>query len=74
VNVVVADVSGQEVKETWQLVEAGPFDGCREVVPVFCPLHVSVLVLVLYVEEPEGDDAEEENDGTLNDQEGFPTE
>lgn len=73
-NVVVTDVAGKEVQEAGKLVERSSLNGGGEVIPVLGPLHISVLVLVLYVEEPEGDDAEEEDDGTLDDQKSLPAE
>lgn len=69
---MVTDVAGQEMQKAGQLVERRTFDGGGKVVPVLSPLHISMLMLVLYVEEPESNNAEEEDDGTLYDQESFP--
>ena len=69
---VVSDVARQEVHNAGKLVERSALDGGGQVVPVLGPLHVGMLMLVLHVEEPESNDAKEEDNGPLDNQEGFP--
>lgn len=69
---VVANITRQKVQEAGQLIESSSFDRCSQVIPVFGPLHVSMLVLVLDVKEPESDDAEEKDGRPLDNQESFP--
>lgn len=72
VDVVIADITRQKMKGFWQIVVAAALDTSHEVIPFFLGLFVAMLVLVLHVKKPEGNDAKHEHDGQLNQKKRFP--
>lgn len=73
VDVVKADVARQPLKQLGQAVIGTTLNGGKQVVPLVFPGFVVFLVLMLDVEEPEGDDAKTENDGNVYQQEFLPS-
>ncbi|MEZ4892605.1 MAG: hypothetical protein R2778_06270 [Saprospiraceae bacterium] len=56
-NVVVSDSHSKPVENAWKFVISTSLNSCLDVIPLFFPLLVGSFMLMLYIKEPDGDDA-----------------
>ena len=68
VDVVIADIAREPMEDARKFVIRAALHGGADVVPFIFPLFVGGLVLVLYVEKPDGNDAKTDQNRQLNQQ------
>jgi len=65
VDVVKTNVAGQPLEHPWQFVKSAALNGGRQKIPLLLRPVIILLVLVLYVEKPEGDRPEAQQYGKM---------
>ena len=71
--VVETYIAGEPLQRLWQAVISAALDSREHIVPVVLSVLVDILILMLYVEKPQGISAEEKEVDELHEQELLPS-